>query len=125
MKSMGFPKMFNTPTSSNIIEDGDATLNNLKILLGTEKGTLSCDPYFGIRCKQLLFDQNNGVLKDILTDEIYSQILLFMPQLTVNRKDITILQPQRGKLVANIRLTNKIDFSLETYSVTIYQEREY
>jgi len=124
MKSINFPQIFNNKTSSSIIVDREATLNNLKLLLTSEKGTLFGDPYFGIRLKRYLFEQNNKVLKDIIIDEIYEQIKIFIPQITVNRKDIDITQKERGKLVANIKIINKIDFTNEIYSLVIFQEEE-
>lgn len=131
MKSIGYPKIFNTISSTTIISDREATLSNLKLLLTSEKGTLFGDPYFGVRLKQYLFEQNNGVLKDILIDEIYAQIRTFMPQVFIDRKDIDIIQisnenknAERGKLVANIKLTNKVDYSREFYSLVIFQSEE-
>lgn len=123
MKSIGFPKMFATTTSSNIIEDKEATLSNLKALIGSEQGSLTVDPYFGVKLKRYLFDQNNSVLKDIIIDEIYSQIMTFIPQVYVNRKDIDIIQ-NKGKLIANIKLTSKMDYSQENYSLVIFQSDE-
>lgn len=124
MKSIGFPKIFKNKTSSNIIIDKEATLSNLKILLGSEKGQFLGDPYFGIRLKRYLFEPNNNVLKDIIIDEIYSQIKTFMPQLIVNRKDIDVIQTTKGKLVANIKATYVVDYSRENYSLVIFQQED-
>ena len=124
MKSIGFPKMFNTSSSMNVIYDRDAIISNLKTLLVSEKGTLTCDPYFGIRLKRYIYEQNNNVLKDIIIDEIFSEIRTFMPQLLVYRKDIDIVQTEHGKLVANIKLVNKIDYTNEQYSLVIFQNNE-
>ena len=124
MKSIGFPKIFKNKTSSNIITDKEATLSNLKILLGSEKGQFLGDPYFGIRLKRYIFEPNNNVLKDIIIDEIYSQIKTFMPQLIVNRKDIDVIQTTKGKLVANIKATYVVDYSRENYSLVIFQQED-
>ena len=131
MKSIGYPNIFNTVSSANIIEDKEATLSNLKLLLTSEKGTLFGDPYFGVRLKQYLFEQNNKVLKDIIIDEIYAQIRTFMPQIYVERKDIDIVQldndnktAKRPTLVANINLTNRVDYSRDYYSLVIFQSEE-
>ncbi len=124
MKSIGFPKIFKNKTSSNIITDKEATLSNLKILLGSEKGQFLGDPYFGIRLKRYIFEPNNNVLKDIIIDEIYSQIKTFMPQLIVNRKDIDVIQTTKGKLVANIKATYVVDYSQENYSLVIFQQED-
>ena len=87
MKSIAFPKMFNS-NSTRIIEDKEATTTNLKSLLHSEKGEFLGDPFYGIRLKRYLFEQNTGILKDIIIDEIYTQIALFMPQLKLDRKSV-------------------------------------
>ena len=89
MKSIQFPEMF-TRTVTNTVSDYDATLQNLKMLLWSEKGELFGDPYFGTGIKRYLYDQNDAVLVDILIDDIYTAIVLFMPQIRVERKDIQL-----------------------------------
>ena len=122
MKSIGFPKMFSTSTSSNVVVDKQATLNNIRLLLGSEKTTLFGDPYYGIKLKYYMFEQNGKLLKDIIIDEIYSQIRTFIPQVIVNRSDIDIVQDTRGKLTANIRVTYVVDYSQENYSLVLFKE---
>lgn len=124
MKSMGFPKMFKTKSSSSIIENKEATLNNIKLLIGSEQTTLFGDPFFGIKLKRRLFEQNSKVLKDIIIDDIYSQIKVFIPQVVVNRSDIEINQETKGKLVATIRGTYKFDYTQFTYSLVLFREGE-
>lgn len=122
MKSIAFPKMFNS-NSTRIIEDKDATKRNLRSLLHSEKGEFLSDPFYGIRLKRYLFEQNTGILKDIIIDEIYTQIALFMPQLKVQRKDITITQ-DRYTLYAKIKGINREDFTTDMYNIVIFQEGE-
>ena len=122
MKAIGFPKMFGTTTSSNVItNDKQATLNNIKLLLGSEKTTLFGDPYYGIRLKYYMFEQNGRILKDIIIDEIYTQIKTFIPQVNVNRKDIDIVQDRIG-IVANIRVTYLSDYTQDNYSLVLFKE---
>ena len=87
MKSIAFPKMFNS-NSTNTVKDMEATRQNTLLLLRSEKGELFGDPYFGLRLKRYIFEQNNYILRDVIIDEIYTQLALFMPQLIVERKDI-------------------------------------
>ena len=108
MKSIAFPKMFNT-NSTNVVKDFDATAQNLVLTLGTEKGELFGDPYFGLRLKKFLYEQNNAILRDMLIDEIYTQVALFMPQLIVKRSDIKIVA-KRAKLYCKIKATNQANF---------------
>lgn len=122
MKSIAFPKMFNS-NSTRIIEDKDATERNLRSLLHSEKGEFLSDPFYGIRLKRYLFEQNTGILKDIIIDEIYTQIALFMPQIKVHRKDITIVQ-DRYKLYATIKCINRVDFTTDMFNIVIFQEGE-
>ena len=122
MKAIGFPKMFNTTSATNIILDKQATLNNLKLLLGSEKTTLFGDPYYGVKVKYYMFEQYGRLIKDIIIDEIYSQIKTFMPQILVNRKDINIVQDERGTLTANIRVTYLTDYTQENYSLVLFKE---
>ena len=121
MKATNFPKMFGTTTSTSIITDKKATLNNLKLLLGSEKTTLFGDPYYGIRLKYYMFDQNGRILKDIIIDEIYTQIKLFMPQIRVERKDIDLVQDKVG-ITANIRVTYITDYTQDNYSLVLFKE---
>lgn len=120
MKSIEFPNMLKS-NSTNIVKDLVATKQNALLLLKTEKGELFGDPYFGIRLKRYLFEQNNYILKDIIIDEIYTQIALFMPQLKVNRDDIKIIQ-DRAKLYCNFKAINQIDFTTDMYSLTLFDE---
>lgn len=120
MTSIKFPDMF-SPNSTNIAKDFKATKQNTLLLLHSEKGELFGDPYFGIRLKRYLFDQNNYILKDIIIDEIYTQLALFLPQLTVNRRDINIIQ-ERAVLYCTFKAINNIDYTTDTYSLVLYDE---
>ena len=78
IKSIQFPKMFNR-TSANTVEDHEATSQNLRLLLLSDKTSLFGDPYYGTILKRLMFNQNDIVLQDIVIDAIYTAILQFMP----------------------------------------------
>lgn len=126
MKSISFPKIFKS-SSTLIVSDKDATAQNLHTLLGSEKGTLFGDPYFGVRLKRYMFDQNNVVLKDILIDEIYTQLCLFTPQISCKRSDIDVIYNKDGSLAtltATIKVINKVDFTTNMYSLVLYEEEE-
>lgn len=123
MNSIGFPKMFTS--SSTLIKNGlDATKQNTYLLLKTEKGEFISDPYFGIRLKRYIFEQNSFVLKDVLIDEIYSQLAQFMPQLLVRRADIEIIQQERGKIYAKFKAQNRIDFVTNMYEIVLLNPEE-
>ena len=120
MKSIQFPEMF-TRTVTNTVSDHDATLQNLKMLLWSEKGELFGDPYFGTGIKRYLYDQNDVVLIDILIDDIYTAITLFMPQIRVDRKDIQLLRSNQGQVTAKIKALNKADFSTDMYNIVLLE----
>ena len=123
MKSLKFTNMISHNYVQTTENDYDSTLQNLILLLGSEKGEFVFDPFFGIRLKRYMFEQNNKVLRDILIDEIYEQIRIFMPQLIIKRKDITI-EPDTTKLYINIKARNQKDFELKTYNLVIFETEE-
>ena len=119
MKSLRFPDMFNTASTNVVTDSHDATFQNILLVLGAEKGEFVCDPYFGMRLRRYIFDQNNYVLKDIIIDEIYTQLMVFMPQLLVNRRDITLIA-DRATLSCTIKVTNRADFTVDTYNLVLF-----
>lgn len=122
MNSIEFPKMFNT-SNTNITKDDKASMQNIKLLLGCEKGELFGDPFYGIRLKRYTFDQNNFVLRDILIDEIYTQIMVFVPQLTVNRNDIKITSEGKD-IKIRFKALNNLDYTTNMYDLVLFQEEE-
>ena len=122
MNCIGFPKMFNG--NSTIIKKGiEATKECEMLLLGSEKGEMFGDPQFGIRLKRYTFDQNNYILRDVLIDEIYEQINIFCPQISVRRNNIYI--EQRGnKLYARIKAINREDFTTSVYNLVLFESDE-
>jgi len=120
MRSIQFPEMF-TRTVTNTVSDYDATLQNLKMLLWSEKGELFGDPYYGTGIKRYLYDQNDAVLVDILIDDIYTAITLFMPQIKVNRNDIQLFRSNKGEVTAKIKALNRADYSTDMYDIVLLQ----
>lgn len=120
MLSISFPSMF-LSNSTKTVKDLDATKQNTLLLLNSEKGELFGDPYFGIRLKRYIYEQNNYILKDVIIDEIYTQLALFMPQLRVSRNDIDIVQ-ERAILYCKFKAINQIDFTTNTYNLVLYDE---
>lgn len=118
MQSISFPNIFKR-VKTNTVTDHDATAQNLKMLIWSEKGELFGDPYYGTGLKKYLFDQNDAILQDILLDDIYTAIALFMPQVKVNRSDITFNKKENGELSVNIKAINKIDFSPDMYNIVL------
>ena len=119
MKSISFPNMFKQTSTLIKNNSHDATYQNMLLVLGADKGEFVCDPYFGIRLRKYIFEPNNYILKDIIIDEIYTQLKVFMPQLLINRKDINIIV-ERGKITASIKVTNRSDFVVDSYNLVLF-----
>lgn len=127
MRSIKFPKMFNT-NSTNVWkskEYNEATTQNVKLVLHTMRGELFGDPYFGLLLKKFMFDQNSYVLKDQIIDMIYTQLAIFIPQVKVRREDIEIVQDrEKGKLYCNFYGINQIDYQVNTFNLVLLEERD-
>jgi len=127
MRTIKFPKMFG-PNTTNVwkaSEYSEATTQSTILLLKTERGELFGDPYFGLLLKHYLYDQNNYILRDMIIDMIYTQIALFIPQVKIQRKDISIIQDvEKGKLYCTFHGISQIDYQLNTYRLTLYESAE-
>lgn len=129
MRSIKFPKMFNSKTGTTSVwqesESNEGTKQNIKLILNSERGELIGDPYFGLLLKHYLFNQNNYILKDQIIDMIYTQLALFIPQLRIKRKDILVFQDREtGKLYCEFSGVNQLDFTLNTYQLVLFDENE-
>ena len=65
-----------------------------------------------------MFEQNDLILRDIVIDAIYTAIIQFMPQIKVNRNDITIVQ-DGYKIYVNIKAKNLLDFQIDLYNIEL------
>ena len=117
MKSLSFPEMFNN-SSTKTINDHEATMSNLKLLLLSEKSELFGDPYFGTNLKKLLFEPNNVILQDLVIDDIYTAILQFMPQIRIERRDISVVS-NGDKLYVKIKALNLLDYTTDLYTLNL------
>lgn len=122
MNAIKFPDMLNN-NKANIVEGIEATAQNLKYLLLSNKLTLLGDPYFGANLQKLLYENNNVVLRDLVVDEIYTAISTFMPQIRVLRKNINV-DSDGNKIIVNIKAQNLLDFSFAEYNVVLTNVEE-
>ena len=120
IKSIAFPNMF-TRTSTNIVTDKEATFQNLKYLILSEKGELFGDPFYGVGLKKYLFDQNDTIIKDLVLDDMYTAIATFMPQLRINRNDLKLRTGDKGEIFVDIRAINQLDFTTDLYSIVLLE----
>ena len=120
IKSIEFPNMF-TRTSTNFVTDKEATFQNLKYLILSEKGELFGDPFYGVGLKKYLFDQNDTIIKDLVLDDMYTAIATFMPQLRINRNDLKLRTGDKGEIFVDIRAINQLDFTTDLYSIVLLE----
>lgn len=120
IKSIAFPNMF-TRTSTNFVTDKEATFQNLKYLILSEKGELFGDPFYGVGLKKYLFDQNDTIIKDLVLDNMYTAIATFMPQLRINRNDLKLRTGDKGEIFVDIRAVNQLDFTTDLYSIVLLE----
>ena len=127
MRSIKFPKMFNTNNTCvwKSTEYNEATRQNTKLLLHCERGELIGDPYFGLLLKHFMFDPNSYVLRDQIIDMIYTQLAQFIPQVKVERKNISVFQDrEKGKLYCEFSGVNQIDYITNTYTLVLFDAAE-
>lgn len=117
MTSIAFPQIF-SGTHTNIYENHEATVSNLMLILQSARGELFGDPDFGSNIKKLTFNQNDSVLMDLITEDIYTTIKVFIPQLYINRNDI-ILFSKDNTLYVSIKGTNLIDYQTDMYTLAL------
>lgn len=89
--SISFPNMFNK-SHINLEKDYDAVKQNLILLLGSNKGGLYGDPWFGTNIKSILWDQNHReILTTIVKEHIYDAIYSYMPNnIEIKPSDIVV-----------------------------------
>lgn len=127
MNCIGFPRIFNgnsTVVKEDTMTSSDATLQCLRLLLGSEEQTLFGDPEFGIKLRRYLYEQNNYILRDILIDEIYTKMTDFFPQIYVDRRDIKI-QSVKNKLYVTIACKNKHTFENNVYNLKLFEGEDF
>ena len=120
IKSIAFPNMF-TRTSTNFVTDKEATFQNLKYLILSEKGELFGDPFYGVGLEKYLFDQNDTIIKDLVLDDMYTAIATFMPPLRINRNDLKLRTGDKGEIFVDIRAINQLDFTTDLYSIVLLE----
>ena len=127
LRSLKFPHMFNSNSTRvwKSSEHLNATKQNTKLVLYSERGELIGDPYFGLMLRHFMFDQNNYILRDQIIDMIYTQLAIFIPQVHVERKDITVFQDrEKAKLYCEFSGINQIDYQLNTYQLVLFDSNE-
>ena len=120
MYSLSFPNIF-TGGKTNLLENREAAISNLKLTLLSTKTELFGDPDFGANLKKFLYDQNNYVLRDLIIEEIYTTIQVFAPQIRTERKNIEIVS-ENDKLYANVKYVYIKDKILDMFTIKLTEE---
>lgn len=122
MYSIAFPNFLDN-TSTKVIQGEEASASNLILTLMSMKNELFGDPYFGTNIKRLMFEQNNYVLRDIIIDDLYTAIITFMPQISLKRDNIT-LRTEKNAVYVDIKALNLLDYTVNTYSISLTDDGE-
>lgn len=122
MNAVSFPEMLRNNTTT-VINDYDATLQNLTLLILSSKKTLWGDPYWGVNLAKLLFSNNNAILRDLVIDDVFTAVTRFMPQLKVERKNITVTS-DRYSVYITIKAQNLLDYSFDQYTINMTNVEE-
>ena len=120
MYSIRFPDMV-SGVNTNLVKDKEATSQNLKLLLLSDRGSLFGDPYFGTLWRKLIFEQNNEILRDIIIDDILTSIQTFMPQLLTKREDIKVIS-DKYSITIDIKALNLLDYQTDMYSIKLMED---
>ena len=123
LNAIQFPEMLSQGGNTNLIYGKEATYQNLKTLLLSTKKTLLGDPFFGVNLRNMLYEKNNIIIRDLVVDDILTNINIFLPQLRLTRRDIDV-ESKNNSIVVNIKARNIIDYSLENYTLELLSGEE-
>ena len=117
IRSIAFPDMLSS-SRMNTVQDTSATKSNLRLLLLSNKNSLFGDPYFGTELKNVIYSQNGAIIKDLIVDEIYTSIAVFMRQLRVKRDDISVESPGID-IYASFTALNFLNYTTDLYNIKL------
>ena len=117
ISSIAFPDMLSS-SRMNTVQDTSATKSNLRLLLLSNKNSLCGDPYFCTESKNVIYSQNGAIIKDLIVDEIYTAIAVFMPQLRVKRDDISV-ESDGIDIYASFTALNLLNYTTDLYNIKL------
>jgi len=115
--SIAFPSMV-SGTKTYLVSDHEATAQNLLLMLKSDRTALFGDPYYGTILKKILFEQNSPIIQDLVIDEIYTDIITFMPQIRVSRNDIH-LTATKTDIIVTVQAVNLIDYQIDLFNIKL------
>lgn len=120
MNSIAFPVMLNT-TSTKLTYDHEATLQNIRLVLLSERGELFGDPYFGCLLKRFIYQQSDEILANLIVDSIYTTIVTFIPQVKLTRKNISV-KTDGYNVFTTISCINILDYTNDMFTIQLTNE---
>lgn len=101
--TINWPNIFNL-SRTNVAQDKEAVTQSLKLLLQSEQPSLFGDPGYGVRLRKFLYDQSSNYLVELIREEIYEAIKKFIPQISVQREDITFTSDDSAKTTIYVNI---------------------
>lgn len=120
MYSLDFPNIFSR-TKTNLLQDKEAALSNLKLVLGSCRQELLGDPYFGTALREFFFMQNDIWVQDQVVDAVYEAIKRYVPQIVASRENIS-MSKDKTTLYINIVFQYIIDKQLDTVNIALIEQ---
>ena len=120
MYSIAFPDIFST-SKLHLVSDINAVKNNLKLVLLSNKTELFGDPDYGCNLKRFLYEPNNSVIYDLIRQEIYDAILIYVPQIRTSRDSIE-LTSDGTDLYATIKYNYMSNRTPDMFTIKLTEE---
>lgn len=124
MYSIAFPNIFNGSTV-RLYKDDTAINSNLRLLLGSNRGGLYGDPHYGVDIKQILWDnQINPLMRSLVQDEIYEAVKSYMPQCTVDREDITMIDNGNNFVTLQVKVKTDAGIVTDMFNIELLSDND-
>ena len=117
MRSIAFPKMLDQK-STLLVDDEEATKNNIALILQTKVNEFFGDPEYGADLVSDLYQFNTDLLAEIVKDQIKTTIEKYIPQAKLDMKDITFTRT-RLSLDIHIKVYNSLTKNDNMYEVSL------
>jgi len=98
-----FPPTFLKENGSiEMVSDVDDIVQSMKIILSTRKGERVTNPYFGCSMHDFLFEPNNEITSNMITDAIRNALIEYEPRIIVEDINVDFAEQLEG--IVNIEL---------------------
>jgi len=118
MTSIQFPRMISRGRTQIVTDPKAATSQNTIALLNSSKTSLFGDPEFGSNLERFRFMQNNQILQDVVTNDLFTSLQIYIPQLRLTRDNIKIIR-NNVTLFAKVDALNMVDFKVNGFEIPL------